>query len=171
MSRKHDHLESIHFTTIGVDPNFCPSVHQHFLLSPTEVSELWRSFQQAKCVVSSRNEIDCNQRAYNYIAAVLATHADNSQPSYLPVLQYDYISLSPCPKPVSLSVCLHLTPPLCCFLLFCYLPSCLFPYSFHCAFFFKSLPNKHWITCVFAYLSNTMLARRDKEYGSLGVAS
>lgn len=55
--------------------------------------------------MSGRNEIDFNQRAYNYIAAVVVTDADNSQPSYLPVLQYDYVSLSLCPKPVSLSLC------------------------------------------------------------------
>jgi len=62
--------------------------------------------------VSGRNEIDFNQRAYNYIAAAVVTDADRSQPSYLPVLQYDYTSLSGCPKPVSLSVCLSVRVPL-----------------------------------------------------------
>lgn len=84
-----------------------------FLISPQLRCQRQRSFQQPKCVVSGRNEIDFNQRAYNYIAAVVVTDADNSQPSCLPVLQYDYISLSPCPKPVSLSVCLCFTLPLC----------------------------------------------------------
>lgn len=111
----------------------------------SEVSDRQRSFQQAKWVVSGRNEIDFNQRAYNYIAAVVVTDADNSQPSYLPVLQYDYISLSPCPKPVSLSVCLCPTLPLCepatC------LPICLAVFAvlkhvFFCLCFFESPCNK-----------------------------
>lgn len=94
---------------------FCssPFVHLDFLpfLSPAEVSEWLGSFQQAKWVVNSRHKIhkiDFNQRAYNYIAVVV-TDADNSQPSYLPVLRYDYIFFVSCLKPVSFSVGLHLT--------------------------------------------------------------
>lgn len=91
---------------------FCPSpfVHLDFLpfLSPAEVSEWLGSFQQAKWVVNSRHKIDFNQRACNYIAVVV-TDADNSQPSYLPVLHYDYIFFVSCLKPVSFSVGLHLT--------------------------------------------------------------
>lgn len=143
---------------------------------PAEVSQRQRSFQQAKCVVSGRNEIDFNQRAYNYIAAVVVTDADNIQPSYLPVLQYDYISLSLCPKPVSLSVCLCLTLPLCVPLPATCLPgctsdsvSCLKACSFVCVSF-----NRHVIssviTCSFACSSDAHMQEHFLPEGTKSMA-
>lgn len=137
-----------------------------------------RSFQQAKCVVSGRNEIDFNQRAYNYIAAVVVTDADNSQPSCLPVLQFDYISLSPCPKPVSLSVCLCLSRSS---LGTCYLPSC--PPHYKSASCLKScsfcLCFFHWPCnkqCNYSfrrmtYTQECFCQKGQKQHGSLGMAA
>lgn len=136
--------------------------------------------------MSGRNEIDFNQRAYNYIAAVVVTDADNSQPFCLPVLQHDYISLSPCSKPVSLTVCLCLALPLCvplgepatclpvCMAISLDCVSCLKACSFVCASFNRYVISSV-MACFFACPSDTRtkmrFARRDKKRGGLGMAA
>lgn len=55
--------------------------------------EKHRSFQLATCIVSGRNKTDSNHRAHNYIDTIVVTDAVNVQPSFLPVLQHDCLSL------------------------------------------------------------------------------